>query len=274
MSAARRLPITQVDAFADRAFTGNPAAVMPLEEWLDDATLQAIAAENNLAETAFLVPDESGEADYELRWFTPTVEVALCGHATLASGHVLLSAAQWRNEMRFRARKAGILQVARCGGDDDAAYRMQLPAYPATAKALPDIARAMGGGVVETLWHDGGYALIVYHSAEEVRALTPDLAALSESDILYIATAPGAGDPSGADVVSRAFAPGAGIPEDPVTGSAHSVLTPYWATRLGRDAFAAYQASARGGHVGCRLVGDMVELTGTCVTTLIGDFLL
>ena len=272
MSAARRLPITQVDAFADRAFTGNPAAVMPLEEWLDDATLQAIAAENNLAETAFLVPDDSDEADYELRWFTPTIEVALCGHATLASGHVLLSAAQWRSEMRFRTRKAGRLQVKRDG--DDQSYRMKLPAYRAEAKPLPDIARAMGGDVVETLWHEGGYALIVYHSAEEVRALTPDLAALSEGDILYIATTPGAGDPSGADVVSRAFAPGAGIPEDPVTGSAHSVLTPYWTTRLGRDAFAAYQASARGGHVGCRLDGDMVELTGTCVTTVVGDFLL
>ena len=118
MSAPRRLPITQVDAFADRPFTGNPAAVMPLEEWLDDDVLQAIAAENNLAETAFLIPDESGEADYELRWFTPGVEVALCGHATLASGHALLSAAQWRNDMTFRTRKAGILRVARNGDDE------------------------------------------------------------------------------------------------------------------------------------------------------------
>lgn len=276
MSAARRLPISQVDAFADRPFAGNPAAVMPLEEWLDDATLQAIAAENNLAETAFLVPDESGEADYELRWFTPAVEVALCGHATLASGHVLLSAAQWRSDMRFRTRKAGILTVARAGDDDDGPgrYRMKLPAYRAAAKPMPDVSHAMGGDVAETLWHDGGYALIAYRSADAVRALAPDLAALSKSDILYIATAPGVGDPSGADVVSRAFAPGAGIPEDPVTGSAHSVLTPYWTTRLGRDHFAAYQASKRGGHVGCRLDGDMVELSGTCVTTLVGDFLL
>ena len=274
MSAARRLPITQVDAFADRPFTGNPAAVMPLEEWLDDDVLQAIAAENNLAETAFLVPDDSDEADYELRWFTPTVEVALCGHATLASGHVLLSAAQWRGDMRFRTRKAGLLTVARAGDGDGDGYRMQLPAYRPVAKPMPDIARAMGGDVVETLAHDGGYVLIVYHGADDVRALTPDLVALGSSDTLYIATAPGAGDPPGADVVSRAFAPGAGIPEDPVTGSAHSVLTPYWTTRLGRDRFAAFQASRRGGHVGCRIDGDMVELTGTCVTTLVGDFLL
>ncbi|WP_422060545.1 PhzF family phenazine biosynthesis protein [Sphingopyxis sp.] len=274
MSALRSLPITRVDAFADRPFAGNPAAVMPLEEWLSDTLLQAIAAENNLAETAFVVPDESGEADYELRWFTPTVEVALCGHATLASGHVLLSAAQWRNEMRFRTRKAGILQVSR-DGDDDNGYRMALPAFRAKAKAMPDAARAIGGTPVETLWHEGGYALIAYHSAEEVRALTPDFRALrSGGDILYIATAPGADDPSGADVVSRAFAPGAGIDEDPVTGSAHCVLTPYWTTRLGRDQFAAYQASTRGGHIGCRLDGEQVELTGRCVTTLIGEFLL
>lgn len=271
MTALRSFPITRVDAFADRPFTGNPAAVMPLEEWPADAVLQAMAAENNLAETAFLIPDESGEADYELRWFTSAVEVALCGHATLASGHVLLSAAAWRNEMRFRTRKAGILQVTR---DEDEGYRLRLPAYRAAASPLPDIARAMGGNIVETLWHEGGYALIAYHSADDVRALAPDLAALSEGDILYIATAPGAGDPSGADVVSRAFAPGAGIPEDPVTGSAHSVLTPYWATRLGRDRFAAYQASTRGGHVGCRLVGEQVELAGRCVTTLVGEFLL
>lgn len=277
MSAARRLPISQVDAFADRPFTGNPAAVMPLEEWLPDAVMQAIAAENNLAETAFLIPDESGEADYELRWFTPGVEVALCGHATLASGHVLLSAAPWRSDMRFRTRKAGILRVARAedNGSNAEGYRMALPAYPPEPKPMPDIVRAMGGDAVETLWHEGGYALIVYPDAAAVRALEPDLRALKKGgDILYIATAPGDGDPSDADVVSRAFAPGAGIDEDPVTGSAHSVLTPYWSARLGRDAFAAYQASARGGHVGCRLDGAMVELTGTCVTTLVGDFLL
>lgn len=273
MSAARRLPISRVDAFADRPFTGNPAAVMPLDEWLDDAMLLAIAAENNLSETAFLVPDESGEADYELRWFTPTVEVALCGHATLASGHVLLSAAQWRSDMRFRTRKAGILRVARNGEDDG--YRMALPAYPPAPKAMPDVEHALGGAPIETQWHADGYALILYPDAANVRALAPDFRALREGgDVLYIATAAGDGDPSGADVVSRAFAPGAGIDEDPVTGSAHSVLTPYWAARLGRDAFSAYQASARGGHVGCRLDGDMVELTGTCVTTLVGDFLL
>ena len=272
----RRFPITRVDAFADRPFTGNPAAVMPLDEWLDDRALQAMAAENNLSETAFLVPDESDAADYELRWFTPRVEVALCGHATLASGHVLLSSAAWRNEMRFRTRKAGILTVARAGDDDgDDVYRMTLPAYPPEPKALPDIAAAVGGRPVETLWHDGGYALLVYASAAEIHALAPDMAALRAlGDMLAIATAPGVDDPSAADFISRVFVPGAGVDEDPVTGSAHCVLTPYWSARLGRARLSAWQASKRGGSVGCRLDGDRVELTGCCVTTLVGDFLL
>ena len=273
MSAPLRLPITQVDAFADRAFTGNPAAVMPLDAWLDDAVLQAIAAENNLAETAFLIPDASGDADFELRWFTPGIEVALCGHATLASGHVILSADPARDAVTFRTRKAGILRVARDGNDEG--YEIDLPAYRAAPKPLPEFAESMGGAPVETLWHDGGYALIVYRDAAAIRALDPDLRALTAGgDILYIATAPGDGDPSGADVVSRCFAPGAGIDEDPVTGSAHAVLTPYWTARLGRDNFSAYQASARGGHVGCRIDGDFVRLSGTCVTTLVGEFLL
>ncbi len=272
----RRFPVTRVDAFADRAFTGNPAAVMPLDEWLDDATLLAMAAENNLSETAFLVPDESEAADYELRWFTPGVEIALCGHATLASGHVLLSAAPWRDAMTFRTRKAGILTVARAGDDDgDDVYRMILPAYRPEPKPLPDIAAAVGGRPVETLWHGGGYALLVYASAAEVRALTPDMAALrAEGEMLAIATAPGADDPSAADFVSRVFVPGAGVDEDPVTGSAHCVLTPYWSARLGRERLSAWQASRRGGSVGCRMDGDQVELTGCCVTTLVGDFLL
>jgi len=268
----RQLPITRVDAFADRPFTGNPAAVMPLDEWLSDAMLLNIAAENNLSETAFLVPDEESEADYELRWFTPATEIALCGHATLASGHVLLTAAPWRDAMVFRTREAGMLRVARDGEDG---YRMALPAYRPDPKPLPRIIGAVGGSPAETLWHPGRYALLVYDSAAEVRALAPDMAVLRAlGHVQAIATAPGDGDPSGTDVVSRVFVPGAGVDEDPVTGSAHCVLTPYWTARLGRDRFAAFQASARGGHVGCRLDGDRVELSGRCVTTLTGEFLL
>lgn len=263
-----RLRFVQVDAFTDRPFAGNPAAVMPLDRWLDDATLQAIAAENNLAETAFLVPaPDDREADYELRWFTPAVEVVLCGHATLASGHVLLGDDAARGSVRFRTRKAGLLKVTRNG----AGYALDLPCWPTAPRPLPELAAAMGGAPTETQWRDGGYSLFVYESEAEIRALAPDFRRLAQAgDILFIATAPGADT----DVVSRVFAPGAGIDEDPVTGSAHSILTPYWAARLGRDGFSAYQASARGGHVGCRLAGDRVVLEGRCVTVIEGAFTL
>jgi predicted PhzF superfamily epimerase YddE/YHI9 len=262
-----KLPFTQVDAFADRPFAGNSAAVIQLEEWLDDATLQGIAAENNLAETAFLLPT-TGEADYDLRWFTPTVEVAMCGHATLASGHVILAARPDLAEARFRTRKAGILRVARAS----VGYTLDLPAWPATSGPLPDGAvAAIGGSPAETLWRDGGYAVLVFGSEEEVRALRPDFAALGAlGDILFIVTGPG----HDTVIVSRAFVPGGGIDEDPVTGAAHAVIVPYWAARLGRTAFTAFQASARGGRLGCELVGDRVVLTGACVTVIKGSFLL
>jgi PhzF family phenazine biosynthesis protein len=263
-----KLKLAQIDAFASRPFTGNPAAVMPLDAWLDDDLLQTIAAENNLAETAFLVPDASGAADYELRWFTPAVEVALCGHATLASGHFLLSEDPARDSVTFQTRKAGILSVARA----EDAYRMALPAYAPDPRPLPAIVAALGlAQAAETLWHPGRYGLIVLDNEEQVRALQPDFRALArEGDVLTIATAPG----RDTDVVSRVFAPGAGIDEDPVTGSAHSVLTPYWSKRLGRDRFSAFQASARGGHVACEAAGDQVILGGSCVTVVEGSFLL
>lgn len=255
------LPLIQVDAFADRPFTGNPAAVMPLEAWLPDEVLQAIALENNLSETAFTVPDETGEADFELRWFTPGLEIALCGHATLASGHVLMCG---EPRIRFRTRKAGILEVARAGDG----YALSLPAYPAAPKPLPHLAAGLGAEPVETLWHDGGYALIVLASEAEVRALDPDFRALAaDGATMTIATAPG----DTTDVVSRVFVPGAGVDEDPVTGSAHSVLIPYWAARLGRsDAMTFFQASARGGHLTGRLDGDRVIIGGKCVTVIEG----
>ncbi|MEA3048819.1 MAG: hypothetical protein QOG84_655 [Sphingomonadales bacterium] len=254
----------QVDAFADRPFAGNPAAVVPLEAWLPDETLQAIAMENNLSETAFTVPAEDGAADYELRWFTPTIEVALCGHATLASGHVLLGE---RERVRFRTRQSGILEVAR----DGEGYAMTLPAYRAEPKPLPRVLAALGIEGKPTLWHERLYALIVFEREAEVLALDPDFRALAaEGDILTICTAPG----SATDAMSRVFAPGAGIDEDPVTGSAHSVLAPYWAERLGRMRFTAYQASRRGGHVDCRLDGDKVVLGGRCVTVIEGNLYL
>ncbi|MBX9797403.1 PhzF family phenazine biosynthesis protein [Sphingomonas sp.] len=263
-----RLPIVQIDAFADRPFRGNPAAVMPLDAWLDDDVLLAIAAENNLSETAFLVKDASGAADYELRWFTPAAEVVLCGHATLASGHYLLSGDKARETVTFRTRKSGILEVSR----DGAGYRMALPAWRAEPKPLPAILAGLGlSGAAETRWHPHRYGLVVLATADEVLALEPDFRALArEGDVLTIVTAPG----TDTDVLSRVFAPGAGIDEDPVTGSAHSVLTPYWAERLGRPSFTAYQASRRGGHVACRLEGDRAILGGQAVTVLEGVFLL
>ena len=262
-----RIPFAQIDAFADAPFAGNPAAVMPLSAWLADDLLQRIAAENNLSETAFIVASD-GDADFELRWFTPTNEVVMCGHATLASGHFVLSSDTTMNHVRFRTRQAGTLEVTR----DGARYALSLPAWTPSPKALPAIVAALGvEDVVETLWHEHRYGLIVLRDEAAVRAVDPDFRQLArEGDWLTIVSAPG----DTADVVSRAFAPGGGIDEDPVTGSAHAVMAPYWTARLGRDSFTAYQASARGGHLACRLDGDRVILDGACVTVIEGTFLL
>ncbi|MEA3388175.1 PhzF family phenazine biosynthesis protein [Sphingobium sp. CCH11-B1] len=261
---ATQLPFTQVDAFADAPFAGNPAAVMPLDAWLDDATLQAIAAENNLSETAFTVPTpDDAEADHELRWFTPAVEVKLCGHATLASGHVLMK----DGPVRFRTRKAGILTVTRDGDG----YALSLPAWTMAPRALPALAAGLGGQPLESHWRDGGYALFLFPDEAAVRALSPDFAALRAlGDAMLIATAPG----TGSDIVSRVFVPGGGVDEDPVTGSAHCLLTPFWAERLGRSRIDAVQASARGGRIGCMLEEDRVVLTGRCRTVIEGRFFL
>ncbi|MDB5714747.1 MAG: PhzF family phenazine biosynthesis protein [Sphingomonadales bacterium] len=260
-----KIPIIQIDAFADRPFTGNPAAIMLLEAWLSDPILQAIAAENNLAETAFLIP-ATGDADYELRWFTPTTEAVMCGHATLASGHYVLSENAAKSEVRFRTRKAGILSVAREG----TGYAMSLPTWMPFPRPLPEFLAALGlETAVATLWHENDYAVVVLEDAAAVRAVAPDFRALAaQGDWLTIVTAPG----GETDIISRAFAPGAGIDEDPVTGSAHAALAPYWAGRLGRDRFTAFQASTRGGYLDCTLAGDRVILRGSCVTVIEGVF--
>lgn len=259
------LPYYHVDAFADRPFTGNQAAVMPLTAWLDDAVLQAIGAENNFAETAFILPDASGEADYELRWFAPTAEVRMCGHATLASGHVILGQNPQLDSIRFRTRRAGILTVKRTA----AGYQLDLPIIATDAMDFPEAAKAIGGNPIHIRGNDHEYYLLRYQTAAEILALSPDFKTLGKlgSD-LFVATAPG----DETDVISRVFVPGAGIDEDPVTGSAHAVLAPYWAEELGRDSFTAYQASARGGYVGCELSGDRVLLTGQCITVVEGRF--
>ena len=254
------IPFFQVDAFAQVPFTGNPAAVMPLERWLDDSVMQTIAAENNLAETAFAVPSDGGEADYELRWFTPAVEVNLCGHATLAAGHVLMSG----NRLRF-ATRSGILTVARNGD----LLELDMPAYEVEAAELPELIQALGVSGETFLSPAGnGNAIVLVADEGAVRAARPDFAALAKLPFLLSVTAPG----DEHDVASRVFAAYHGIPEDPVTGSAHTVLVPFWAKRLGRESFTALQASARTGVLHCRLEGERVILGGHCATVIVGNF--
>lgn len=258
------IPYWHVDAFADRSFAGNQAAVMPLEAWLPDETLQAIAEENLFAETAFVVPDATGAADWELRWFTPVLEVALCGHATLASGHVLLTR-DGGEAVSFSTRRAGRLEVRRAGPG----YELRLPAIATVEGAPAGAAATLGAEPLEARSNAEGYGLFRFPDEASVRALAPDMRALAAfGDFMAICTAPG----EDRDVVSRVFVPGAGIDEDSVTGSAHAVLAPYWAGRLGRDSFTAHQASARGGDLSCRLDGESVWLGGRCVTVVEGTF--
>jgi PhzF family phenazine biosynthesis protein len=257
-----RTPIYQVDAFTARRFAGNPAAVMPMHGFPADALMRAIAAENNLAETAFLVP-EGG--DYRLRWFTPAVEVPLCGHATLASAAVVMERLEpGRRRVVFHSA-SGPLTVNRT----DAGYVMDFPARPAEPVPTPPaLAGALGGVPAEVVVNAFNY-LALLESVRVVRALAPDMAALARLDRPgVIVTARG---DEGYDFVSRYFAPAKGIPEDPVTGAAHCMLAPYWAKRLGKTAFRAFQASRRGGEVVCRLAGNRVELEGGCVFYLEGE---
>ncbi len=264
------LPYFHVDAFALQPFTGNQAAVMPLPQWLPDAVLQAIAEENNFAETAFLVPDESGETDFELRWFTPKLEIRLCGHATLAAAHIIFSQDPEMELVTFQTRKAGILSVeAVTLASGQTGYDMALPAIATKRADFPEAAAALGGNIIETWRSEDRYSLFRYGSADEILSLKPDMKALAALGYdSFTATAPG----TNTDIISRVFVPGAGVDEDSVTGSAHCVLTPYWANILGQDNFTAYQASARGGYLGCRLAGDSVILSGECFTVVEGMF--
>ncbi len=258
------LPFFQVDAFAERPFTGNPAAVMPLDHWLDDAVMQAIAAENNLSETAFTAPSEREDADYELRWFTPTVEVPLCGHATLAAGHVLIRGSQ----VRF-ATQAGVLVVTR-DEHDTTLLKLDLPTATLREVDEPEVCATLGLAP-RPLWLADGCndsIIVPVDSEAEVRGVAPDFAALRKIPRMAIVTAPG----NEQDIASRVFVPYCGIDEDPVTGSAHAALVPYWAERLGRHRFTALQASQRTGLLDCELRGDRVILGGHAVTVIEGHF--
>ena len=257
-----QIPIYQVDAFTDRLFAGNPAAICPLPQWLPDAAMQAIAAENNLSETAFIVREET---DYALRWFTPTVEVDLCGHATLASAYVVFKFLEPdRTEVAFRALKAGTLRVRREGEQ----LAMDFPATPPKPVVTStELATALGRTPKEVL--AARDYLAVYDNAADVAALAPDFAAIAKLDrFAVIATAPGG---NGVDFVSRFFAPAQGVPEDPVTGSAHCTLTPYWAHRLRKSRLEARQISPRGGKLTCTLDGDRVIIAGRAVLYLQGE---
>lgn len=266
-----KLPYWHVDAFAARPFAGNQAAVMPLDEWLPDETLQAIGEENNFAETAFVVRDGTGAADWELRWFTPACEIRLCGHATLASGHVLLGR-DGGERVAFRTRQAGVLEVRRMVGGG---YELALPAIATEPSDWPEAVALLGATPQEVWRSPDRYGIYLFGSEAEVRALDPDLRGLGAlGDDQFICTAPG----ERTDVVSRVFVPGGGVDEDSVTGSAHAALTPFWAARLGRDSFTAHQASRRGGDLVCRLAkdagGDQAWLGGDCVTVVEGSFYL
>ena len=255
-----RLQLFQLDAFAERVFTGNPAAVCPLERWLPDGTLQAIAAENNLSETAFLV--EKG-ADWELRWFTPLVEVDLCGHATLASAAVVFEKLRpGTSSVRFHTR-SGVLGVSKTGPRLELDFPAQPPARCEPPAGLVD---ALGGNPREIL-ESGDKQLVVYGSEREVAALAPDARALERFDKLGFITTARSED---VDFVSRFFAPAAGIYEDPVTGSAHCVLAPYWGGKLGKTVLRARQISARGGELTCELRGARVAIGGRVVPYLEG----
>jgi len=261
-----RIPLYQVDAFTSRLFGGNPAAVCPLSEWLPEATMQAIAAENNLAETAFFVPQGDPRGDrYLLRWFTPAVEVELCGHATLASGYVVTHIlASERRSVTFDTLKAGPLEVTR----DGELLAMDFPAWPPQAQpADPQVLAALGTPPVQS-FIARGRTLAVYDRAEDVAELRPDFSAMRRIEGAdAIATSPGR---DGVDFVSRYFAPNHGIDEDPATGSAHCVLTPYWAARLGKEKLTARQISERVGELTCTLRGERVAIAGRAVLYLEG----
>lgn len=259
------IPYWHIDSFSAQAFGGNQAAVMLWEvDFPSDAIMQKIGEENNFAETAFLVPCDGPEADWHLRWFTPECEIRLCGHATLAAGHVLLEQGGG-DEVTFLTRQAGVLTVRRGEGG----YELALPAIPTQPGTWPEAATALGAE--PTLIHRSPdrYNVFLYPDEASVRALQPDFAALGAlGDHQFICTAPG----DRTDVVSRVFVPGAGVPEDSVTGSAHAVLTPFWAERLGRAEFTAFQASRRGGSLSCRLESATAWLGGPCATVVEGIF--
>ena len=262
-----RIPLFHLNAFTNRPFSGNPAAVCPLQEWLDDGLLRKVAAENSLSDTAFFV-SSSHNGHYDLRWFTPRCEVKLCGHATLASAFVVMKVLQpGLPSVRFETRHSGPLTVCRDGD----MFAMDFPAILGKACANPPeaLARGLGPGrLPATLLEANETYVVVYETEDAIQNIRPDFAILEQLHPFAVAvTAPG----TKSDFVSRYFAPSYGVPEDPVTGSAHSALTPYWAERLRKRHLHARQVSERGGELWCEMTGERVILKGNAVLTLQGS---
>jgi PhzF family phenazine biosynthesis protein len=257
-----KIKLYQIDAFTDKVFHGNPAAVCVLNEWLEEEKMQQIAAENNLAETAFVVP---GGSDYEIRWFTPLVEVDLCGHATLASAYVLFHFYSHPSDrINFHSRRSGLLTVDKNGD----ALTMDFPADALEPAEVPEaLVTAFGKAPLETYKGKTDYMLI-YPSQADIEAFKPDIALVATVEARgIIVSAPG----NSVDFVSRFFGPQVGIVEDPVTGSAHTTLTPYWSEKLGKKTLTAKQLSARQGDLTCEHIGERVKITGKAVTYLVGE---
>lgn len=255
-----KIQIYQIDAFAEKTFEGNPAAICPLESWLDDKTLQAIAGENNLSETAYIVPKEEG---YHIRWFTPTTEVDLCGHATLASAFVVFHELGFKGERLCFDSPSGELVVTRDGDS----FTMDFPSrLPKRCDISPVLVETLGAWPLEVLSADDYIA--VFEREEDILEMNPDFYRMTQLDRRgVVVTARG----SEYDFVSRFFAPNYGINEDPVTGSAHCELAPYWGRRLKKDKMTARQFSARGGTVICELKGERVFLSGRAVKYMEGE---
>ncbi len=265
------MKLYQLDAFTDRLFAGNPAAVVPLINWLPDEQMQQIAAENNLAETAFYVKTD-GNTQFHIRWFTPTVEVDLCGHATLAASHVVfhLEEKVEANEITFESR-SGSLKV--CKGADGW-LTLDFPADVATKANVqpPALATSLGEKPLAVFKGKTDY-MLVYENQAQIEALDPDFREMATVPARgVIVTAPGDAD-SGVDFVSRFFGPQSGVDEDPVTGSAHTTLVPYWAEQLGKTDLTARQVSKRGGYLRCKLLNDRVDISGQVQLYLTGEIL-
>lgn len=259
-----KVPIYQVDAFTSKVFAGNPAAVCPLEKWLDDGQMQSIAFENNLSETAFFVPEGK---QFGLRWFTPVVEVKMCGHATLATAHIMFTEMGYEKEKIEFLTKSGLLIVERKGKD----LIMNFPSVEMPeAKAHPKLFEALGVAPAHKVYKTDDY-MVVFDSEEEIREMNPDFRMLTEVEARgIIVTAPG----KEVDFVSRFFGPQSGIDEDPVTGSAHTKLIPYWSKKLGKTELTARQVSKRGGDLVCKLLGGRVEIIGKAATYLRGEIII